>query len=208
MSIFGTKLTSDPLSRTILYVSEERKPMTHVLRICAESGVSGSSSPSYALSLMVSGMRQALAFSIPEEDCLALMFPACECLSPPVPSSPVCTNALHRACSVCLLPAPEIYPRAVQVLLPGSHQCAFQISPRCVLQVVQIGGQGNRRIEICSISGELVRAFALDEFHALSAPLSPRNADTTSHMSSPSSSAGGGSIHTLFSVPSGTKRAW
>ena len=38
---------------------------THVLKIRAESGVSGSSSPTCALSLMVSGMRLALAFSIP-----------------------------------------------------------------------------------------------------------------------------------------------
>ena len=134
---------------------------THVLKIRAESRVSGSSSPTCALSLMVSGIRMSLVFAIPSALATPWLTRGLPCNAFPVfslrmffanslPSSPVLyKRTLHPACSVCLLPYSEKNVlRSVQVLSPGSHRCACLLSPRCVLQVVQIGRKGNRRIVI------------------------------------------------------------
>ena len=90
-------------------------------------------------------------------------------------------------------------------MVPGSHRCDFLRSPRCVFEEAN-RSKKQPSYRDCLTSMELVRTFTLCVSHALGAPLSPRNADTASHMQSAPSSASGGWIHTLLSVPSGGQK--
>ena len=187
----------------------------HVLEVRASFGVSDLSSPSCAFSLMVSGLRLALALFYSEccGNCVnekrfalqrILMFKLSKVHRQ---RSAFITCFVQAHCIMHVQFVSCLCQKGFDVRFRSCDQKVIDVSSCCLIDVFSTWFKRQNQqpsYRDCSISVELVRTFALCVSHALGTPLRAGTADTASQMwSDPSSAAGGGSIQTWPSVPSG-----